>query len=279
MEVHKANSTNWAKARHFFSSYVWLDISCQTQCSSHVFPTKTRDVHHTSGQHADVKVKNKISGNFPLCNVHLCRQSNEALTVLKTLIVLPSLNMCFCCLFQTLWQSRITASSSNDKGFPQTMMLKICLVFPHFKDSFIRGIEESPWHHTAWFLDCIKEGVKTHRTQISVIWAEIWRDLIAIAQWLWRNIGETIHTLVLCQSALVLSYIVFYAEQERIHCASDVELLTGCKCFSHVPKILSILQAAHCKILHFKCIELKRLWDYWEKLLMYCWTLNFTHLP
>lgn len=40
-----------------------------------------------------------------------------------------------------------------------------------------------------------------------------------------------------------------------------------------------MLQAAHCKILHFKCIELKRLWDYLEKLLIYCWPLNFTHLP
>lgn len=157
------------------------------------------------------------------------------------------------------------------------MILRICLVFPHFKDSFIRGTEESPWHHRARFLDCRKWDVKIHRAQISEAWAEIWRGFIAIAQWPWSNIGETIHTLVLCQSAL--SYIVFYAEQERIHRASDVELLTGCKCFAHVPRILNILQAAHCKILHFKCIDLKRLWDYWEKLLMYCWTLNFTHLP
>lgn len=73
--------------------------------------------------------------------------------------------------------------------------------------------------------------------------------------------------------------LYFYAEWERIHCESDVELLTGCKCFAHVPRILNMLQAAHCKILHFKCIELKRLWDYLGKLLICCWPLNFTHLP
>lgn len=190
------------------------------------------NAHHTSQQHGDSKVKNKKVCSLSLCNVHLCRKLNEILTALKPLIIVSSLTACYrshflpdflaflCLCFQTFRQSRGIANRSAGKAFPQTMILRVCLDFPHFKDSFRKRIEESLWHHRATFLGCRKWGVKTHRAQISATQLEG-------TSWTLHNgfearLGRLSMCSLPCQPALALSYTVFYAEWKRIHCASDV---------------------------------------------------------
>lgn len=140
------------------------------------------NAHHTSAQHGDTKVKNKKACNLSLCNVNLCKKPKEILTALEPLITISSLPACdrslalsfiffflafYCLCIQTSGQSRGIANRSDGKAFPQTVILGMGLVFPHFKGSFRRGIEESPWHHRAVVLDYRKWGVETRRAQIS----------------------------------------------------------------------------------------------------------------
>ena len=105
-----------------------------------------------------------------------------------------------------------------------------------------------------------------------------WRCFTATAQWLWSKAWETIRVVATLLTCTCTQLYCILCRMEKNSLCKWCRVI-GCKCFAHVPRICNMLQAAHCKILHFKCIELKRLWDYLEKLLIYCWPLNFTHLP
>lgn len=144
----------------------------------------------------------------------------------------------FMLMFSYFCQSKNIANRLHWKAFPQTIILRICFLFPLFKDLFWRGIEESTCHHRAMFWTAESEFFRPseHRSRPYSLKGLHSFCTMALKQGWWDRLCASYNI-----NLFLHSYAVFYAGWERIHCGNYVELLIGYKWFAHAPRVLNML--------------------------------------